>query len=500
MTRTAVLAPAISKEIRALLPLWGAAVATLAVTFLWRGRIPMDLGLLAYVGGSMAIGAHSIGQEYTHRTLPMLLSQPGDRRRLYLLKFVVLAVMLLTLAAFAWTVLVQTALRRDTPQFQVSFVVLPVLCGLFLAPLSTMICRSSLAGMMLSANVAGFAWMITLAIAWFGFGIDAEAAQTIILGRWTLAMVMLGPVVGFLGWRRFTALETTDVALPALHLPRWLASASGARHYAPLRALAAKEVHLQQLSFAIAGFFVVMWSVLSLLQRYVPTFSTFPVGAVLLLYCMGLAIMIGALASAEERQHGTLGWQLLQPTPAWQQWMVKVGVTLGLALLFGVGLPILLSQVSPHEGPQPIRISGDLMVLVVLLTASSVYISSLSSSGVWAMAWSVPVGIATAVFIQTVRGALRWATLTVGGPLMADVVTGAVTPSWATPGYVLLLAGRVFSLALVPLLLWFAFVNHTASERNARRILQQVALIAILIMAGLLLVGGVLASYELRSR
>ena len=53
-------------------------------------------------------------------------------------------------------------------------------------------------------------------------------------------------------------------------------------------------------------------------------------------------ILIGSLASAEERQLGTLEWQTLLPSPAWQQWAVKVGVTFGLALLLGVGLPALL--------------------------------------------------------------------------------------------------------------------------------------------------------------
>ena len=80
MTRTAVLSPALSKEIRALLPLWGASIAALAAAFVWRmaptsAAGPM-LALSAYVVGSLAIGAQSVGQEYAYRTLPMLLSQP----------------------------------------------------------------------------------------------------------------------------------------------------------------------------------------------------------------------------------------------------------------------------------------------------------------------------------------------------------------------------------------------------------------------------------------
>src|SRR5438445_4674956 len=283
-------------------------------------------------------------------------------------------------------------------------------------------------------------------------------------------MSLICPVVGVLGWRRFRALEATEVASPAFHLPPWLRRAPGGRRYSPLRALAAKEVHLQQLAFVVAGVNISGWAIFLLLQRYIPSLATFPVGGVLLLYCTGLAIMIGALASAEERHHGTLDSQLLQPTPALQQWIVKVGVTLGLALLLGVGLPLLLIQVTPHEAFRAIRMSGDLAVLIVLVTASSLYLSSLSSSGVQAMAWSVPIGMAVVLFIQTGSVALRWVTLQLAGPFMADIVTGAVAPVGVDPPDVVRFVARGSLLTLAPLLLWFGFVNHTASEQSVRRI------------------------------
>ncbi|MBI4485652.1 MAG: hypothetical protein HY655_06535, partial [Acidobacteria bacterium] len=297
MTRAAVLSPALSKEIRALLPLWGASVAALAAALVWwrEGHL-LDLGLFAYVVGSLAIGAQSVGQEYTYRTLPMLLSQPADRWRVYLVKFGVSAVMLLTLAALAGTMFAKVW-RPESARFPV--VILPVLCGLFLAPLLTMICRSTLAGMILSGSAMALTWFVTLAIAWFGFGIEPEAAETMILGRWTLGVIVLCPLAGLLGWRRFTGLEATDAASSALHLPRWLKRAQGARRHSPLQALAVKEVHLQQLALVVAGLYIIGWALLLLAQRYIPSWSTFPLGAVMLLYCMGLAIMIGALASAE---------------------------------------------------------------------------------------------------------------------------------------------------------------------------------------------------------
>jgi hypothetical protein len=144
--------------------------------------------------------------------------------------------------------------------------------------------------------------------------------------------------------------------------------------------------------------------------------------------------------------------------------------------------------------------TGDLAVLIVLLTASSLYLSSLSGSGVRAMVLSLPTGMAVALFVRIVTGALRWATLMLAGPWMADIVTGAVAPSLVDPADVVVIATRGLSLALVPLLLWFGFVNHRSSERTVQRTFWQVASIALLITIGIVLVGGVLAFYELRAR
>ncbi len=64
--------------------------------------------------GSVALGALSIGHEYTNRTLTLLLSLPAARRRLYLVKLGVLGPMVLTLGALAFGLLLKPrALDRD---------------------------------------------------------------------------------------------------------------------------------------------------------------------------------------------------------------------------------------------------------------------------------------------------------------------------------------------------------------------------------------------------
>ncbi|MGQ0733302.1 MAG: ABC transporter permease [Acidobacteriota bacterium] len=477
-----VVSPAVWKEIRALLPIWAASSAALATAVLWPEHVPTTAGLLAYLLGSAAIGTQSIGHEYTCGTLPMLLSQPDARPRLYLRKLGVSAVMLLTLAALAWRVPVDALLSTES---RVILVMVPLLCGLFLAPLLTMTCRSPLVGFVLGT--------------WWP-GMDADTPDDPVFGRWARGMIVLSLLAGVVVWRRFTRLEATEGGSLALHLPRWFTRANGARAHGPLMALAAKEVQLHSLAFVAAGCLIPVLALLLLAQRFVSAWSSEALAGVTLLYCMGLAITIGARASAEERQHRTLDWQRLQPTPAWQQWLVKVGVTLALALLFGVGVPVLLIQLTTDGGPRFIGLSGDLAVVVLLLTAASVYVSSLSTSGVCAMmVLSLPVGFAVAALAHMAQAA-QWAALKLAGPWMDNLAAETSALSSVDPPYAAMLVARILTLTLVPLLLWFGFVHHTSSERPTGRMVQQIASVALLLATSITAAGGVLAYYELGSR
>ena len=500
MIAATLTSPALSKEIRGLLPVWAACMAALAAAFVSRSDgLLLDAAIVAYIVGPIALGAQSIGQEYAYHTLPLLLSQPVARRRVFLLKFAVLAVMVLTLAALASNVLKDTA-RHTEVWRQLSVQVLPVLGGLFVAPWVTMICRSSLAGIFATTTFASLTFIVQLVIVGAWFGINAETAQAKSIGPWSLAMIACCALGGVLGVRQFIRLEAIEGPLPSLHLPRWLARAGRPRDRRPLRALAMKELHLQQLTFVIAGFFIAGTAAVSMLQRVVTIWSDFPIAMVTALYCALLAIWIGAIASAEERQHGTLEWQLLQPTAAWQQWTVKVGITFGVALVCGVGLPLLLFRILPAGGFQIVPLSRDFAMVIVLLTAGSIYISSLSSSGVRAMVLALPIGVAIELWIRAVGNAMRWGTSMLAGRYMGDIVTGVVATRSVDPGDIVLFTVRAFALTLTPLLLWFGFVNHTSSERSVRRIVVQGVSIALIIMAAVLAAGGLIAFYELRSR
>jgi hypothetical protein len=260
-----------------------------------------------------------------------------------------------------------------------------------------------------------------------------------------------------------------------------MSARAGSRRPARWRALAAKELHLQQMTIAITLLYAVIWSIGVAVRQSAPVLVELPVEAVLLMYCMGLTIVIGALASAEERQLGTLEMQLLQPVGALGQWAVKCSVALGLALVLGLVLPaILIGIFSARLGSTQVGMSIELVLLVIMLTSTSLYISSLTGSGVKAMTWSVPTGIGVAIFIQTTRNAIASASTRLGTPLPADQQEAS------------LVAARVLTVLIVPVLLWFGFVNHTSAEHPWRRTLTQVGVVAMLIVTGIIAAGALI--------
>ncbi|HJU44746.1 MAG TPA: hypothetical protein VJ691_18105 [Vicinamibacterales bacterium] len=472
MTRGASLLPLLVKELRALLPLWAGTLAALAVAFAWRYRSISDLGVIGYVGGVAALGAHAIGHEYGYRTLPILLAQPAPRLRLFAAKYMVLTGMLVTIAAVAAFVFTTDAFRgNDAP----ITIILPLLAALFTTPLFTMMCRSTLAGVVLGVSGPMTIWVLTMVIAWWGFGIDGDTVTTWFRQRWVLLAAIACPVFATLTWRAFTRMEAIDGLPATLTLPRWLSARPGMRRRAPWRALIAKEIHLQQMTIVITLFYGVIWLMGVGLRDTVPASVVLPLEAVLLLYCLGLALVIGAVASAEERQQGTLEAQLLQPVGALAQWMIKCIVVLSLAILLGVVLPAVL--IAGFSREPSLGLSKYLVLLVILLTSSALYISSLVGSGVKAMTWSLPVAIGVAMFIQTTRTAIASASMRLGQPLPTDH-TEATT-----------VAIVLLPLLVMPPLLWFGFVNHTSAEHPLGRTAAQVGVLTVLVVAVIVAAG-----------
>ena len=488
-------AAALAKEVRALLPACAAMVAALVFASGAPDFLRERLVMLVLVFGTITLGGLAFGHEYSYRTLTLLLVQPIDRRRTCATKLLVLgsAIALVCLAA------VMAAPGRPFQMFSGArgegraILILAPICALCMAPALSILCRSALAGIVFTVAIPGVLILFAnvLATAWYGF-LANDAVNTFVSTFVWRSLTIACAAGAAATWVLFARLEAIE-GHAELQWPRWLRAGSHPvdvprRVHGVLSALVRKELRLQQMAFLVTGLFVLTSAALWLLSRVNPEHWEVPIEAIAGMYGSLLLVLIGSVASAEERQLGTLPSQLLLPVAARTQWAVKVATTLSLALVLGVGLPVLVSLVFSYTDGiawQPRRVKAPLAV-ALLLTSCGLYVSSLSSSAVKAMVNSIPAVIAGAVFSSIVGVTV----MTIGHRYIAE--------PFAQNRYVkyeLLRSFQPNSTALyiwlaVPiaaLLLWFAFTNHRSTERRVARAVLQVAVLVVTALCGLAL-------------
>jgi len=477
---------ALTKEVRALLPACAAIVAALVFSSGAPDALRVWLVMLVLTFGSITLGGLAFGHEYSYRTLTLLLAQPIDRRRTCAAKLAAL----LSMVALVWLAAVLSAPGRPLQMFNGArgevrgMLIMAPLCAICLAPALSMLCRSALAGVVFTIAIPGLVLLIgnIIATAWYGFVVTDAVNAFISAFVWR--GVSIACAAGAIAtWVLFVRLEAIE-GHAELQWPRWLrgdSSVAVARKVpGALTALVRKELRLQQMTFVVVGLFIVASAALWMLSRVNPEFWQVPIEAIAALYGALLVILIGSVASAEERQLGTLPSQLLLPIAARTQWAVKVATTLSLALVLGVGVPMLVTFLfSFSEGLtawHPRRVEKTLAA-AVLLTSCCLYVSSLSSSAVRAMVNSIPAVIAGTVFV-TISMAL---VMSIG----YRVIAGPHGPSRYVDGELLRSfepssAGLYVWLALLVagMFVWFALTNHRSTERRLQRVaLQLVTLI-----------------------
>jgi hypothetical protein len=449
------------KEIRALLPLWVGCVAVV-----WMGGygepILFRAGFLTYLLGSAALGALSIGHEYTNRTLPLLLSSPVSRRRIFAIKASVLLPMLLTLAALAMTRLpVHTAGREMKDTTIVS--VLALLSSACWAPWLTMRTRNVIGGAIfaLSVPAALLVGSEFVAIAVYGLGqIDKQIPQQFRMEIVWGGMLVLCAVGAVSSWRTFMSLEAIEGSQSDLRLPQLFEGGNAvSRRRHPVWNLVRKELRLQQLTFAVSALYVCGWISTMVLQP-IAGIGDIEDSLLILTVVNGVivALLSGSLASAEERHLGVLESQVLMPTPIGRQWAIKVGIVFGLCALLAVGLPAMLTLVS--YGGRYFSVTVPFMASVLFLATVGLYASSVSGSGLKALLIAGPAALSIFVLIQLLGDVVLWAGRLVGAVPVSDPLG---------PWVIALIGAIVFML-----LLGFGLGNHRSSDRSPFRIWRQI--------------------------
>jgi len=459
----------IEKELRALLPVWAVCAGGLLATAL---NLPLPVrgaGAGVYILSCAALGGLAFGHEYSHGTMAWLLAQPTARRRVYLVKLGVLAFLLFALR----TMLFVVPFPEDSTPFGPLFVALPLLAALFLAPWLTLLTRSPLAGAMFSLSLASVVLLVAERVATGGYGFSDEFNLFKIgLIRWPmLALCAAGAV---LGWRAFAHLEIIEGQVaPLFHgLPFTSAADSGLpiRRRGPILMLIGKELRLQQITFLIAGLFVVTY--LGVVGRREPLEDLNMAVVMISTHLIVISLLTGSLASAEERHLGTLEWQLLLPISSLRQWMVKVGTALAVILALGVALPIALAWMLP-PAPGPLFLGAlpsppMAATAGVLLGCVSLYVSSLVSSGLRALLIAVPSILACRGVVSILEGPVRHIALRGSGDLSVRLTMAARLD--------LLLAA--LALVLVSLL-YPALLNHRSTDRRGIALPWQFAYIGL---------------------
>ncbi len=508
------------KELRTLLPGCLIALVVPGLLVLGEGRESVreiaEWAVLAFGFGCLLMGASAFGSEFEQRTLAGLLGQPLPRGILYLEKLGTLGLLL----AFATVNLVLTLWLTPGLQFYLSHAatVLVLLIPVFAfcsGPLFSLLSRSTLAGMIFALTIPfvltlGTVLVVQKVLWFFPLGLSSEDGLPWLL--WIGTPVYLLATATW-GWRRFRSLEVRDggaggrsnTGLHPLSLPvdRLLAAClSGTSGGAQL---IRKELRLHVVPWLVAGITVGLWILLLVLRLSVTEgdlakalneFST--IAGIAGLLGMVILVSAGAACVAEERELGTLEWQLTQPVPLRRQWLTKVAVAAVLALGLGVLLPATLVWASFDSG-QLHTVFGDLPIVVVaayagfflMVFATSLYASSIARNTMMAVATAAGIGMG----LVAVYGLIGWASR---APLEwalspKDVPAPAWAPSQALVEVICAGLIAVTVVLFVATLLWLGGRNYRRLVVPARDVSRQLAGVASGLVVVLVVFGAIMA-------
>jgi hypothetical protein len=352
--RSPVLSASVRKEIRALLPVWMATVALpLLIVWQWRGHaVALGWALAVSVLGWVIMAALSVGHEFGHRTVTLLLVQPVPRVWLWRRKRIVLACALATTfattlwAGWRWGYRYHRLMQEMAdPRFLVTFFGAVAVCAFFTTPWLTMLSRHTLGGTVFSLALPVLLWTTASLCSslWLRLtGIELTNESAFAEAIWWLVLAGCGLVGWRFGRRKFLNLEAVDGRGIEIGWPRWIEAAM--RKAVPRRraevggwfgSLVQKELRLQQLPLGLCALFCVTWLLQMAANRIQPCVGVENLTFQGMAFAVLVALLAGALACAEERNAGTLEWHLTLPVSAWKQWLIKCGVALGLAVVMG---------------------------------------------------------------------------------------------------------------------------------------------------------------------
>ncbi|MDB6066871.1 MAG: hypothetical protein JWR26_3079 [Pedosphaera sp.] len=464
----------IIKEARTLMP---AMVVTLlfsvAPLMIW-GHQATRYGFFPLALGFFFMGAISFGNEFQHRTIHLLLTQPVARATVWREKMMVLGVGMgigLLIYIFGLLIFDANILGEADAPIAALVVMLTTLCAFCTIPFWTLVSRNTLAGVVFSIAIpcaillANFLLLIEFEMRHFPDGPRLSDLSAIaLIGVYSF-------VFYWLGYFRFRNLQVMDGGSQELSLPTWLetailkpSKAMGSRFTGHFATLLKKELRLQQLSFIAAGMLCLLVGiVVATSQRRHSDNVRLILGMTFMIYAWFVPLISGAVSVAEEKGWGMADWHRTLPPSTLMQWMAKMLVAFSTSLGLGLVLPGALILICvPEMGFDVKDVSlpsvSEILVLVsgqILVTSLAIYGACLSSNTLRAIFMALGM-VAAGLFSIWVGSKLASVYTDLGFP----VALGWSSTSLEQHYFLMLLGPVVALLCLTGLIQWFAFRCH----------------------------------------
>ena len=381
-----------------------------------------DIGMVLFCVACALMGASVFGNEFNHRTLPLLLAQPVPRKSLWRIKMLALLAALLSADILFALPVIGRDVFGGLPQrdFKLAFLLLvPIGCAFSSGPWLTLATRNVIGGVVFSLAipiiiVMGGGILTMRFSAQEVFGAGQVHVSGILAIYFAVAFAVYWLLAYWRGYARFKSFEAIEPIAHEASAPfqigvifDWLAERLLPKSHGPFGALVKKELRLQQASYLLAGVFCIVWLAVLGLKWARPQIDADYFFPLLVIYVIIAAITIGAISVAEERHLGLHDWHLTLPPSRLKQWLIKMLVTFACSLVLAVLLPVALLCAAQlridaflNFSSMPLFVVFALLVFPLTVTATAIYASSISDNTLRAVL--VGLGLCVAIWASVV--------------------------------------------------------------------------------------------------
>jgi ABC-type transport system involved in multi-copper enzyme maturation permease subunit len=413
------------KEARALFWPWCAVVVLCALPLFHISDSLSEVSVaFGYLGIPM-LATLAIGNEFQHRTLSLLLTQPISRAKIWGEKMSVASVAVL-LPALVLTYSWRSELQQH-PKFWL-FTGVYLIATVPSATFWTLFARSTIGGFLLNGF---FPYLAILVYREEIFGGPSPARSIIHLWTVGFAALCYAGVMLWLGARKLARFQQAggmagDNLLMAGSglMPEALTGLFRSRPSGPLLNLVRKELRLLRPVWLMSLLGLVYLTCLTVFRFLLLRDSAAPnpEGLQLVLYTPVIlftpliAILAGSLSLWEERTLGTQSWHMTLPVSARRQWLIKLtvaiftglvcAVLLPVTVMVALGLPFGTPFMFVDQAMEGLTIAGGsifglsfmsvdhaipgLLLTALLLTVASLWCASAVKGAVRTALWYVP--------------------------------------------------------------------------------------------------------------